>query len=134
MPYASETSWTGLLSMIEDLDSIRARGPGAVAAMTDELGTETYLRYIENLEGAVPSTAENPLPVGIRSGDLIGQAQLIRLNQYAFEVTNSSGHAGFIEDGTEKMVARHPLQDAVDILEIRTKAEMDSVMTQIWKL
>lgn len=99
--------------------------------MTSDLGDELYLRYLENLEGAVPSTADNPLPVGIRSGDLFEKAQLINVNRFAFSVINTSDHAGFIEDGTEKMVARHPLQDAVDIMESQMDVEMDSVMTTI---
>jgi hypothetical protein len=117
--------------MIAGIERIGQNAQRAIADMTDELGSELYFRYIENLEGSVPSTESSPLPVGIRSGDLIGNAQYVKINQYAFQMVNYSEHAAFIEDGTSKMAPRHPLQDAVDIMEKQMGTELDRVSSAI---
>src|SRR5690242_9734307 len=96
-----------------------------MADLTRDTGEETFLRYLENLEGSQPSTASDLLPVGMVSGDLYSKAQLVILNQYAWQIRNMSDHADVIEFGSSKMVARGPLNDAVDILEIQMDTKLD---------
>lgn len=122
--------WTGLTDLILALGKIPENMNHELANMTQELFDETLLRYIENLSGSVPSTAADPLPVGIVSGDLIEHAWSDSkvTGENSFELRNESDHAAFTEFGTEKMEPRHPLQDAVDILESQMNAKLDEVM------
>lgn len=128
---AGGIQWTGLEELILGMKGISQQSSLAIAEMTRETGEETFLRYLENLEGSSPSTDSDPLPVGMRSGDLFSKAQLEIVNQYAWTIKNESDHAAFIEFGTSKMAAREPLNDAVDILERQMDAKLDEGMRSI---
>lgn len=84
--------------------------------MTAEVGQEGFAEYQANLSGGQPSTAANPLPVGVVSGELLGAATLT-LETMAATISNPCNHAAYIEFGTSKMVARKPLWDAVQKME-----------------
>lgn len=117
--------------MITGLEHQASAARLGIPEMTDALAGTAFQRYLTNLEGAVPSTADNPLPVGVDTGDLLGNAQLIRTNQYAFSMVNYSEHAGFIEDGTVHIAPRRPMQNAVDFLEEELQGSIDDVMTTV---
>lgn len=125
--------WTGLTDLIMNLGKVPDNMKRELASMTQELFDDTLLRYIENLSGATPSTAADPLPVGIDSGDLIGHAwsdsQVTGEN--SFQLKNDSDHAGPVEFGTEHMEPRRPMGDAVDILESQMNAKLDEVMGNV---
>lgn len=119
--------------MISGLERQAGGAQMGISEMTDALAATTFQSYLNNLEGSVPSTTANPLPVGIDTGDMLANAQLIRTNQYAFQIVNYSEHAGFIEDGTKYITPRRPLQNAVDKLEEAVPGDMDEVMTTVTK-
>lgn len=135
MPAGSTVSWKGLEKMILDLqETIPRQCSQSMSNLTQDTGETMLLRYQENLEGTVPSTASDPLPVGMRSGDLYDGANLRQINQYAFELSNDVDYSGWIEMGTEHMAPRHPLQDAVDITESEMDVTLDDVAREIFDL
>ena len=124
--------WQGLTKMLLTLkEKIPAACQSTLHEMTTELGAEALELYKQNLNGGNPSTDSDPLPVGVRTGELLAGARLVITNQYAFKLTNDVPYAGFLEDGTSKMAPRHPLQNAVDVMSIRYQAEAGKAMTTI---
>lgn len=131
MPLSSSVGFEGLTEMITGLRNVSRNASSKLAEWTGELGVFCHEKYMENLAGMEPSTADNPLPVGVRSGELFMGAQLRMLNQYSFEETNDTEHSGFIEDGTVNMAPRMPLQNAVDQLTEKMGAEQDQILVEI---
>lgn len=128
----SFVQWRGLTKLLEELtENIPQRASRDMAALTQQSGEDMLAAYRENLAGAVPSTEDSPLPVGMRSGQLYEGAQMEIVNQYSFNVFNDTDYAGWIEDGTIHMAPRHPLQDAVDQLEYDLDERLDEVMVGI---
>lgn len=131
---SSAVGFEGLTKMTADFtERIPQDASRIIAEWTAELGIFVHEKYKENLAGMVPSTADNPLPVGYRSGDLYAGARLQILNQYAFEVVNETPYAGFLEDGTESIAPRRPLQDAVDQMTAKMGAEQQQIMVEIFE-
>ncbi len=134
MALASRVSYQGLTEMLLDFqERIPRKSQAVFGEWTRELGQMAHQLYRENLSGAVPSTAEDPLPVGIRTGELLDGAQLKIVNQFAFEEINETEWAGFIEDGTRFVAPRMPLQNAVDVMTIRMRASQDQVLVEIFE-
>lgn len=131
MALSSSVSYEGLTEMLTGLSDVQQNASAKMAQWTGELGVFCHEKYLENLAGMEPSTADNPLPVGVRSGDLFMGAELHMLNQYSFEEINNTPYSGFIEDGTVKMAPRMPLQNAVDQLTEKMGAEQDQVLVEI---
>lgn len=132
MPLSSSVSFEGLTKILGDFqERIPQNASRIIAGWTGELGVFLHETYRENLAGFEPSTAEEPLPVGVRSGDLYMGAELHVLNQYAFEEINNVEYSGFIEDGTYKMAPRRPLQDAADQLTEKMGAEQEQILVEI---
>ncbi len=137
MPLISGVAWEGLTKMALDFkETIPRNMSRTMAGWTRELGEESIRLYRENLRGSQPSTAEDPLPVGIRTGALLAGAELHLLNQWAWEIINAVPWAGWIEDGTQFMAPRRPLGDAVDVLEKKLGVEgaMDRVLTLVLEI
>jgi hypothetical protein len=95
-----------------------------------EEATKSLRHYRQNLSGSVPSTASRPLPVGVRSGKLLGSARLHQ-GKFGFNLYNNASHAKYIEFGTSKMVARRPLGDVMDELDARVAKRADNVSLTI---
>lgn len=124
--------WQGLTKLILDMtDTIPRNAARDISTLNRELGETTLQLYKDNLSGSVPSTDDNPLPVGIDSSDLISGARLRIVNQYAFEVYNDSGHSGWIEDGTINFAPRQPLANAVQQIEQTLEVTLDEVLVGI---
>lgn len=124
--------WTGLADMAFDLKVKKAsKIPREVSALTKDLMNMAHQVYVDNLSGAVPSTAARPLPVGVRTGKLRAGAHKRQVNQWSCEVTNDVEYAGFIEVGTQHMAARRPLGNAVDTVERMVPGKLNDVMTTI---
>lgn len=127
----SSVSFEGLTKQIAQFeDVIPQKCSQTMAGWTRELGEELLRLYRENLSGDQPSTADDPLPVGIVSGDLLAGAELRVLNQYSFEVVNAVPYSGFIEDGTEKMAPRRPLQNAADVQALHFDSDMQGILVE----
>ena len=128
----SSVRWEGLTQMAFDLKRTKpSLMPQGINELTKGLIEMTHTIYVENLSGSVPSTAEQPLPVGVRSGKLRRGAKKRQINQYSGEVTNDVEYAGFIEAGTRKMAPRRPLGDAVDQVSEMVPGRLDQVLTTI---
>jgi hypothetical protein len=129
---SSFVEWDGLTKMILDMDqNVPRNASREMAGMTRDLGDDMLQLYRDNLEGSEPSTAANPLPVGMRSGDLYAGATLSVTNQYAFSLYNDTPWAGFIENGTVKMAPRLPLANTVETVEQYMDVTLDEVMVGI---
>lgn len=120
----------GLKELILGMLGISQKAENSIPEMTSRTGEATFQKYQDNLQGSQPSTDENLLPVGMVSGDLYSKAQLT-VNDYSWGIENQSDHAGFIEYGTSKMVARAPLQDAMNSFEEDVQDDIDSTMESI---
>lgn len=110
----SSVTFTGLTRLMTGLSRAPDVTDQHLSDWTKELGDEFLQAYQDNLSGSSPSTADSPLPVGIRTGELIAGATLTQTNQFSFQITNTSDHAGEIEYGTSVMAPRRPLQDVID--------------------
>lgn len=111
--------------------SARAMQP-TINGMTKDLMNAHHALYVVNLSGTKPSTASSPLPVGVVTNDLRSKAEKRQINQYSYEIKNDSDHAEHIEFGTQKMVARRPLQNASEQIEKQVPGEMGKVMRKVW--
>ena len=136
MPLRSSVSFTGLTRLFTGITNMPAFAQSALHDMTEALGTELLQAYKDNLNGVVASTADDPLPVGVRTGELLAGAQLEAnagqaVNQHAFRIVNNTPWAGFIEDGTVKMAPRRPLGAAIDKMADRFGAAVGQAMTKI---
>ena len=114
MPLKSSTRFERLTQLVAATQKAKSRWPRSANALTKKAGGELLDLYKDNLSGSVPSTAEDPLPVGIRSGTLLEGAEMVQVNQYRADIKNDVPYSGFIEDGTYKMAPRRPLADAVE--------------------
>lgn len=103
-----------------------------ISDLTSDLQDMLVTEYKANLSGDSPSTAANPLPVGIRTGDLLNGVSSTQDNQYSFTLTNPVEHAGWIEDGTETMEPRHPLQTAVDTMESELEDKAQEMLDKVF--
>ena len=70
--------------------------------------------------------------MGVRSGQLLGAANLRQINQYSFVEENSAPHSVWIELGTSKLAARRPLLDAVEQIDPDVKPEAIGVVRAVW--
>ena len=124
--------WTGLTQMVFDLQhNVQKRLRRSCNEMTKDMLGMVHRIYVENLSGTRPSTATRPLPVGMRTRMLVKSARIRQINQYAGEVVNDARHAGWIELGTYKLVARRPLGDAVDEVRGMVPGRMDDAIREI---
>jgi hypothetical protein len=114
MPLQSNVRFKGLTQLTAALEKGRRKWPKEANALTKKSSGEVLDLYKDNLSGPVPSTAVHPLPVGIRTGDLLAGAEIKQVNQYRADVVNDVPYAGFIEDGTVFIVPRRPLANAVE--------------------
>jgi len=133
MGWESRVEFKGLTAMIMDLQGRAKKTMPLTSKMTKGLNDATYTLYVQNLSGSVPSTAAQPLPVGVRSGTLRSNAKRRMINQYSFMIENETFYAGFIEEGTRHLVPRRPLGNAVDQIQNKVPGEMGATMTKIWK-
>lgn len=126
--------WKGLTEFTAPLKSGRRRISSSANRMTKRLKNRMRKEYVANLSGAVPSSDESPLPVGVQSGELLQGARegSRQLNSWAFEQANSAPHAGHIEFGTSKMLPRRPLADAVDKVGETVPGEMAQVLGEVF--
>lgn len=97
-------------------------GSGAgwtISSMLADLANAVADAYRENLSGEMPSTADDPLPVGIVTGELLDGVSVVGEGEEQ-TVINPVDHAGYIEygthnkDGSVKIVPRLPLSAAID--------------------
>lgn len=131
---ASKVSWRGLSEMIRDIKRRQlVEWPKGANAMTKKAMNTIHATYVQNLSGAVPSTAVKPLPVGVRSGNLKAGAKKRQVNQYRCYVENLVPYSGFIENGTYKMAPRRPLADAVEKFEAGLQIEAEKVLVEVWE-
>ena len=102
--------------------------------MTKRASGRMLALYVENLSGSEPSTTEQPLPVGVRTGTLRAGAKVKQVNQYRADLYNDVPYAGFIEDGTRKMAPRRPLRDAVEqYTEGELPNDAHDVVVRVWR-
>ena len=128
----SSVRWEGLTKMVFDLQyGVPRRMDKGIERHTRRMGENVHQAYVDNLSGSVPSTAAQPLPVGVRSGHLLASAELRIVNQYRADVENKAHYAGFIEDGTRFMAPRRPLGDAVDTVGQMVPGEMGKVLVNV---
>lgn len=128
----SSVKWKGLTKTIYDLRrDLPKRMERSCNGMTKDVLNVVHTVYVENLSGARPSTAAQPLPVGMRSGDLRAGAKKRQINQYAGEIVDDVDYSGWIEIGTWKMAPRRPLGNAVDLAGEMVPGEMGQVLTEI---
>jgi hypothetical protein len=133
MALQSSVEFKGLTRLMFFLDGRSRRMQPQIGWMTRSLMDTHHDRYVENLEGSVPSTTARPLPVGMVTGELRASARKRQLNQFSYKIWNDAGHAGFIEDGTQYMTPRRPLGDATDQIDKIVPGEMDKVVTKVWE-
>lgn len=132
MPSPITVEVKGLTLAINDLRG-RSKGMGEeIGRMTRGLSNDLHAEYVANLSGAVPSTAERLLPVGVRTGLLRSSAKAVIINRYSFREENDAPYAGYIEFGTSKMVARAPMRNAKEKLEEEVPGKMDEVILRGW--
>lgn len=138
MGLSSTVAWDGHTKLLLDLKNAAANSGRLMYEATLELGQEHLILYKENLNGTAPSSASDPIPVGVRTGELLAGARLDdggtgggTVNQYVYSIKNDVPYAGWIEDGTAHMAPRHPLQNSVDIMAGRYSAKLDETMTTI---
>lgn len=127
----SFVEWRGLTELIHYLENVERRASRDMAILTEDTGEKMAQLYRDNLAGDVPSTENNPLPVGMRSSELYEGVRLEIVNQYAFDLYNDTPHAGWIEDGTRYIFPRRPLGDAVQQIEEVMDTNLDEVMVGI---
>lgn len=132
MTLQSSVRWTGLTRLILDLDGRTRRMQPQINLMTRSLMDTHHDRYVDNLEGASPSTTARPLPVGMVTGELRASARKRQINQFSYTIWNDAAHAGFIEDGTQHITPRRPLGDASDQIDVIVPGEMDDVVVEVW--
>lgn len=134
MPLQSRIEWKGLARYMGVLERGKKRIPPTFSVFTRTAGGQVLDLYKDNLSGRVPSTAAQPLPVGIRSGRLLEGAKMVQVNQYRVDVKNEVPYSGFIEEGTMYMAPRHPLKAAVDqFIDEDLPDEARKVMVEIWR-
>jgi len=134
MPLRSRIEWQGLSRFTGVLEAGKRRIPAKFNDLTRKAGGIVLDLYKDNLSGRVPSTAAQPLPVGIRSGRLLEGAKLTQVNQYRVDIENDVPYSGFIEAGTYKLAPRHPLKAAVDqFIGEDLPDEARKVMVEIWR-
>lgn len=114
MPLQSNVRFIGLTQLTAALHKGRVRWPQEANKLTKKAGGELLSFYEANLSGSMPSTTEHPLPVGIRTGELLAGAEIVQVNQYRVDIKNDTPYAGFIEHGTVHMTPRRPLADAIE--------------------
>ena len=134
MPLQSRIEWQGLSRFTGVLEKGKARIPPKFNDLTRTAGGIVLDLYKDNLSGRVPSTAAQPLPVGIRSGRLLEGAKMVQVNQYRVDVKNEVPYSAFLEFGTYKMAPRRPLSDAVEkFIGEDLPDEARRVMAEIWR-
>jgi len=134
MPLRSRIEWQGLARFTGVLETGKRRIPAKFNDLTRKAGGIVLDLYKDNLSGRVPSTAAQPLPVGIRSGRLLEGAKMVQVNQYRVDIENDTPYSAFLEFGTYKMAPRRPLSDAVEkFIGEDLPDEARRVMAEIWR-
>jgi hypothetical protein len=133
----TSVSFVGLTSMAMNLKGVPRFMDGMVSkTYTKPLMNRLWAVYVENLHGPrrpvnYPGPVPATLPVGIRTGRLIGGATKAQINARSFQVYNTAGHAKYLEFGTPKMAARRPLGAAVDEVGQEVPGNMGQVMANL---
>lgn len=135
MPLRSRIHFKGLTQYIAALQKARTSWPKGANKLTVKASGQIADIYRDNLSGNVPSTAEQPLPVGVRTGDLLAGVETKQINQYRMDIINEVHYSGWIEHGTRKMVARRPLQAAIEeYTGLDLPNDTMNVLRDIWRI
>jgi hypothetical protein len=133
-PLQSKVTFKGLTKTLKELRAVRGRWPKEANRMTKRGAWRIHDLYFENLSGYKPSTTEDPLPVGVRTGTLRAGAKVKQVNQYRADIVNDVRYAGFIEDGTRKMAPRRPLRNAVEkYTDGELPNDQHDVVVRVWR-
>ena len=134
MALQSNVRFKGLSKTLKELAKVRGRWPTEANRMTKRSAWRIHDLYYENLSGYRPSTAEDPLPVGVRTGTLRAGAKVKQVNQFRADIVNDVPYSGFIEDGTRKMAPRRPLRNAVEqYTEGELPNDIHDVQVRVWR-
>lgn len=116
-----------------DLEGFKSRYESSVMAFIEREGDRVEKQYKSNLSGSATSTPARPLPVGIKTGELIGGVRVDRTED-SFTVYNVAPHAAHIEFGTSRMTPRAPLGDTMGKMQDRFDAGLANVGKKIFKV
>ena len=135
MPLRSKIFFKGLTQFTAAVEKARISWPKGANKLTVKASGQIADLYRDNLSGSVPSTASQPLPVGVRTGDLRAGVQQKQINQYRMDIINEVHYSGWIEHGTRKMVARRPLQHAIEeYTGLDLPNDTMNVLRDIWRI
>ena len=135
MALRSRVHFKGLTQFTAALARARVSWPKGANKLTVKASGQIADLYRDNLSGSKPSTAAQPLPVGIVTGELHGSVEEKQINQYRMDIINTAPHSGWIEHGTRNMVARRPLQDAIEeYTGLSLPNDAMDVLREIWRV